>query len=1221
MKKSLFFLVSFLFSALALFSQNSGSIPASLASDTAHYPYWIEMMQNQEVNFYDVQRAFNTYWEGREITRGCGYKPFKRWEYLMQSRVRPDGSRPAPDEVWNAVKNYGDAATSVAGNWSSLGPITIPAKGYKGLGRLNAIAFHPTDQNTIYVGAPSGGFWFTNDHGQTWSTTTDNMPTLGVSSIAVNTTNPAVIYLGSGDRDHGDAPGMGVFKSTDGGLTWAPSNTGMGNKTVGMLLIHPTNQNILLAATSGGIYKSTDAGATWTQKVSGDHKDLAFKPGDPNIVYSVASGNFYRSSNNGDTWVMVTNGLPGGQRSAIAVTAANPSYVYVVTSNSSSGFKGLYRSTDSGLNFSTRSTSPNILDWSCDGSGSGGQGWYDLDVIADPVNANILFVGGVNVWKSTNGGQTWAINSHWYGGCSVPEVHADLHIFEYNPLNNKLYAGNDGGIYETSNGGSTWPNLSNGLVIGQIYKLGQSAQVKDNVITGFQDNGSSTYIGTGGWLDTGGGDGMECLFDHENPAYSYHTVYYGSVYRNYNHQGGYQVAGNGVFGINESGAWVAPFILHVNNGNTMFLGMKNIWRSTNVRNMNVSWTKISSNLSGGNNSNMAVLEQSPADKDILYAAREDKKLFRSDNCNDPSPSWTVLTTYLPAASTPTDIEAHPTDPNTVYITLAHKVYKSTNKGVTWTDISGTLPDVTYSSIAYYVNAHEGLYVAGDAGVFYKDNFLSDWVPFNIGLPANPLITEIEIYVDNDSVSSDVIRACTFGRGLWGSDMYHAVPAANFEANQTLIATGSPVNFTDLSSGVPTQWLWTFEGGTPATSTERNPTAIIWATAGTFDVTLQVTNPEGTNTLTIPDYITVSSSALPQVIFTADHTVPCLQSAVSFIDSSLYGPTSWLWAFNPTSVTFLNGTSATSQNPVVQFNEPATYDVSLTATNSNGSNTLQKPGYIASGGYLLPFSEDFEQGLESKSWEVINNDAGITWSVTTTGGTSPGNQSAWINFYNYYSLKQRDQMMSPPMNLSAYNTASLTFEHAYAQRGSLKDSLIIYISDDCGTNWTRIFAQGPDGTPNTFVTHEPTTNFFLPAVADDWCLSGYGVTCYDVNISAWAGKQNVKIMFESFNKLGNNLFLDNIMVSDLTAIPAQQTTEEITIYPNPSSGVFRIGLNKDDIPCQISVFNSFGQIVFKDHITNYDPAGYQVKMGKVSHGLYLVKVENQTIRKTQKIMIR
>jgi hypothetical protein len=240
------FLRTFLPALFLLAGISAHSQEKQIASaDTSQYPYWIQMMQDPDANFFQTQRAFELYWKDRAITKGCGWKPFKRWESYMQTRVSPTGEKPAPDAVFNAYNSYlqqHDQPQSLNGNWISQGPFNIPmAKGYQGLGRINAIAFHPTDPNTIYIGAPSGGLWVSTQGGNSWTTYTDILPTLGVSAIVINPANPQIIYIGTGDRDAGDAPGIGVMKSTDGGVTWNLANSGMGNRTVGKMLIETGN--------------------------------------------------------------------------------------------------------------------------------------------------------------------------------------------------------------------------------------------------------------------------------------------------------------------------------------------------------------------------------------------------------------------------------------------------------------------------------------------------------------------------------------------------------------------------------------------------------------------------------------------------------------------------------------------------------------------------------------------------------------------------------------------------------------------------------------------------------------------------------------------------------------------------------------------------------------------------------------------------------------------
>jgi len=1205
----------------SLFLNAQVAISPPATSDTASYPYWIEMMQDQNANFFATQRAFYTYWEGRTIEKGSGYKPFKRWEYLIGQRVSPEGRKPAPDRnlrAYNSVTAQ-NSGRSISGDWTALGPFTVPSgyNGYRGLGRVNAVAFHPTDPNVIYVGAPAGGLWISEDHGFTWASYTDVLPTLGVSAIAVDFINPEVIYMGTGDRDAGDAPGIGVWKSFDGGQTWAAFNSGMGNSTVSRLMMHPQNNNIVFAATAGGVYKTIDGGNSWIKKANGNFKDMVFKPFNPDIIYAMSNGTFYKSTDNGETFIQGATGLPNGSRGALAVSPANPEIVYAFLTNDDS-FKGLYRSEDGGLSFAVRSTSPNIMSWDCSG-GSGGQAWYDLDVAADPTNADIIYGGGVNCFKSTNGGTTWSIRSHWYGGCSVQSVHADLHVLEYSPLTGRLFAGNDGGVYWTENGGVNWTEISNGLVISQAYKIGQSATNRDFVINGYQDNGTSTWTGTE-WLAVGGGDGMECAFDPTDDRYSYSSVYYGAINRIFNHSAQGQIAGQGSNGITEDGAWVTPFLIDHNNGNTMFIGYKNIWRSTNIKASNtssVSWTKISEM----NTNNFSVLAQSRANNDILYAA-SGNKLYRSDNVKGQNPAWITLTSNLPSGNTITALETNYTDENVVFIVQQNRVFRSENKGITWTEITGTLPDVQMSTLANYRYSPEGLYLGTDIGIFYLDNTMADWILFSEGFPASARVTELEILYDPAGQQGDVIRAGTYGRGLWESPMHFSTPAADFIANKTIVPIGCPIAFTDLTSGIPYEWNWTFEGAEVSTSTDQNPTGIIWNSTGEFSVTLVASNPAGTDTVTKSAYILVSDTLLPLVDFSADNRIFCSgPETVVFTDHSDYCPSEWLWQFSPNDVIFTNGTSATSQNPEVIFNGPGSYTVTLTSSNLNGPRTLSRDNYIMFGGSPLPFNENWESAtLSANGWEVVNPDNQKTWEFSNVQGNQPGNTAIRMDYFGYnVAPGQSDQLISPPLNLSGFNSAFLSFEHAYCKRyAQITDSLIIQVSDDCGATWTRVTAIGEDGTGN-FETHPVSIISFTPETGEDWCGATGNPGCFMIDLSNWVGANNIKVMFESIHRRGNGLYIDNISITELVSAPADvYITDGLRVYPNPTHGSFVIETVSPVHDGILKIFASDGSPVLEKRLSS--GSQWTIHQPGMTSGIYLLQLISEKQVRKMKLVI-
>jgi PKD repeat protein len=1199
---------------IAISDGYSQSSAGSLPPDTASYPYWIKMMQDPSVNFFDVQRAFNVYWKDRPVERSSGFKPFKRWEYMMQLyRINPDGSRKPADHVLREYQNYKAThpeTRSSSGNWVNLGPFVLPTgKGYGGLGRLNAIAFDPANANIIWAGSPSGGLWKTTTGGNNWASTVDNLPTLGVSAILIDYTDPAVMYIGTGDRDAGDAEGMGVFRSVDGGATWAPWRNGMGNQVVGRLLMHPTDHLLIFAATSGGIFKTTDGGANWSLIISGNFKDIVFKADNPAILFAAADGNFYRSTDTGATFTQVTSGLPGGARAVIGVTAADANYVYFLITNGDS-FKGLYRSTDAGLNFTLRSDTPNIMSWDCTG-GSGGQAWYDLDIAVDPANKNIIYAGGVNCFKSTDGGTTWAINSHWWGDCSVPAVHADLHVLEWNPINGRLYAGNDGGIYYTSNGGASWPEITNGMPISQVYKIGQSATVRDKCINGYQDNGTSTFMGSY-WNFTNGGDGMECAVDHKNAAYSYSTIYFGSIYRHYNNYSDLTVCSNGLYGIDESGAWITPFILDEVDPNCMFAGLKNIWRCNNVRasGSEISWSRISYNLDGSNSNDLSALEQSPANTGILYAARYDNRLFRTDNAHDATVTWTSLTANLPESGWVADLECHPTNPDVVYLSMNNKIFKSTDRGMTWTNISGTLPNVTYSSIAYYKNSNEGLYVSSNMGVFFKDGTMSDWVMFSDGLPVDASINETEIWYHPTDPAQDVIRAGTYGRGLWESDMYHTLPNAAFTSNKTTVLTGCPVDFTDLSSGVPTAYSWTFQGATTPSSYRRNPDSIYYNTPGNYFVKLVVSNEAGTDSVTLNNYILVSDTSLPVVNFSADDTTVCADGIVHFTESSGFCPTAWAWSFDPSTVFFMGGTSANSRNPVVLFNAEGIYSVSLTVTNANGNNTLTKTDYITVGGYTLPLQEDFSENTLPGCWQNIDNQgSGQRWQFNNPGNRdiyteTGGNGFAILDSDHYgYGNSQDADLITPPLDLTSFNGVTLSFQHHFEVYAN--ETATLSYSINGGSTW-NLLQVWVNSTNNPEIFSQDVTSRVAghSRVKFKWNYTGtwgWWWAVDDINITGtipglWTGAVSA-----NWNLPGN--WSDGVVPGSSTDITIPVSSPNWPVF----SGNLVLGTH-----CRNIIMKGASQLTVNGNLTI--PAGREFKLT----GNGLLKVAGNTYGKTPEV---
>ena len=443
---------------------------------------------------------------------------------------------------------------------------------------------------------------------------------------------------------------------------------------------------------------------------------------------------------------------------------------------------------------------------------------------------------------------------------------------------------------------------------------------------------------------------------------------------------------------------------------------------------------------------------------------------------------------------------------------------------------------------------------------------------------------------------------------WAYVNIDAAPKAGFSANINSVPTGSGVNFTDLSKYGPTEWLWIFEGGTPSSSNDQNPENIIYPDTGLFDVTLIATNYLGSDTLVLEDFIYSNTSVLPEVYFTVADTLPCLGDTVLFEDHSVYNPIEWQWDFVPDYVTYVNGTTENSQKPEVVFDYPFKYKMSLTATNLNGSSSLAKTGFINSGGLYLPFNEDFEfLDFSTKAWTIENPDDKITWEITTVGGNEPGQNAAYVNIKSYSGFNERDRLISPLINLTDYREASLDFEYAYAQRFSqYTDSLIVYISDNCGSAWTRLLQMGEDSLGG-FATHVPSTSNFFPEQAEDWCGVGTNPECISIDLTPWAGNPNIQIMFESFNGFGNNIFVDNVNVEGvLSSIDEDKTESNIHVFPNPTTGAVHIIIPENVKQAQVSVFNSQGAEVFQFSAST-GISSFTADLSKYGDGIYFIRV--------------
>ncbi len=775
----------------------------------------------------EISNAFNEYWAPFEVSNGCyiengvrkkasGYNQFKREEWYWEQRVNPQtGEFPSTTSAIEFEKsqfrlNKLVGRTSTA-NWTNIGTNSSTG-GYAGIGRINCIAFHPTDANTYWVGAPSGGIWKTTDNGSNWTCINSSMSTLGVSDIAIPSdyATSNTIYIMTGDRDGGslsslgsgksaDNNTIGVYKTTNGGTSWTATGSYASPSTPnwksGRLLLN-SNNTTLFVSHSFGINKTTNSGTSWTRVYTSTNRfvtDMEFKPGDYNTIYASTNNSsssdypyIYRSTDGGTTWSTVFTGSLGAGRIELAVSANDPTYVYAIYSyynGTAYSLKGVYKSTDSGASFTQvfdgTVANHNLLGYDVDGNDlTEGQGSYDLAIAVSPSDKNTIFIGGVNTWYSQDGGATWKIRTHWSTSGTSPnryqEVHADKHALVFQSTT-VLFEGNDGGIYRAvltnsdwNDAGSDFVDKTNGLVISQIYRIGVSKTISTKVMTGLQDNGSKFY-NSGTWSDVTGGDGMECIIDHTDPTYMYATYVQGTIYRSSNSFSSRTTISANITGGQPTGAWVTPYIMNPLNSQILYAGYDKVWKT---KNRGDSWTAISSALSSTNK--LRSLAIAPSDTSVIYAA----DLSAMWKTTDAGAAWSSISLPTTAVSL-TYIAVKANDPSTIWITYGGyssglKVYESTNGGSSWTNISGTLPNVPVLCITQNTRSTGStqLFIGTDVGVYAKDGS-ADWIYYNDGLPS-VVVTELEFYY-GATQAEDKLRAATYGRGLWETSVEAALP--------------------------------------------------------------------------------------------------------------------------------------------------------------------------------------------------------------------------------------------------------------------------------------------------------------------------------------------------------------------------------------------------------------------------------------------------------------
>ncbi|MGI8990544.1 MAG: WD40/YVTN/BNR-like repeat-containing protein [Bryobacteraceae bacterium] len=681
-------------------------------------------------------------------------------------------------------------------SWVNIGPAPVTAdptsEATPDSGRVNGIAAHPTDPNTIYVAAAGGGVWKTINGGTTWAPLTDTQKTLAMGALAMAPSDSNVLYAGTGEPDSGGDFGRGVLVTTDGGANWTlQTNNGVFDRVeVSEIAIDPNNAKVAYVATSSccgtntdsskvsGVYKTMNGGATWTNTTrtvsTVSWSSVRIDPGGPSTLYAAVGdtngrddNGVYKTTNGGGTWTKLAN-APSGVltgRMVVAVSKSASSVVYVsAESQADDSLYKFMRSDDGGATFTDLTPgTPNYL---------GHQGNFDTTLIVDPKNSAIVYAGGDSnpngLIRSTDSGKTWKdISGTSSNGANGP--HVDHHSSAFD-ANGKFLDGDDGGIFRydpaVTNRTKAWTALQGNLSTVTVEGIGLHPTNDKIVVAGTQDNGAVRYSGSLDWSEVTCGDGGKVRFSKQDSSRVYIQCPQtpdGFFQRSDDAGLTWAFKVNGITDNTSSTQnFYAPFAVDPNGGNRVLFGGKHVFETTDG---GENWTALVGSPScampscGEFANRIDALDLSASHPNTIYVAAGPNLFVTTDN----GKVWNQRD--LPVAGKVTSIQVFPGHNLRAVVTIGQfttgaYVFHTIDGGMTWTDITGNLPKQPVFSAQFHGDSIKTLYVGAEDGVYKTTDAGGTWLRFGSGLP-NAQVFDIQL-----DTALGLFAAGTYGRGVW-----------------------------------------------------------------------------------------------------------------------------------------------------------------------------------------------------------------------------------------------------------------------------------------------------------------------------------------------------------------------------------------------------------------------------------------------------------------------
>lgn len=874
-------------------------------------PEWARMMYQDATDLEAVLAAFNTYYETHEFVKNGHTQYLKRLlrerETYAFQHINPDLTEEQRAAQLAAERSYLSAyqqqQQSRDANWVSIGPYDwdhdAAGRSYApGAAHVYTIEQSLSDPNILFAGTATAGLWRSTDRGASWTNVTKDRMVNQVYAVEISPTDPNRVFA-SMERS--------IYASTDGGESWNP--TGDANfqqqelatrdiKTV------PDLASSVWAATDNGLYLSIDDGANWTQALSGNFQEIEFHPGNSAIIYVLRRNNdrteFFRSTDAGQTFELQSGGWPvpptGAEngRAEIAVTPAAPNKVYALLTgqvNGGSGLYGVYVSEDEGTNwtFMCCGNQPggpasldniNMMAWADDGTDDGGQYYYDLALAVSPVDADHVFVAGVNLWVSQDGGNTFTCPAKWSHSYKPNYVHADIHDINFYP-NGDLWVANDGGIFRSVDDGANFQRSMLGITGSDFWGFGLGFNNDELMIGGAYHNGTlvkngDVYINEWACIDGGDGVGGAVNPIREDQAYSNYNIKtmpndrtVAPITRGY--------------ALEPSWTYITGRYSQIefasDNYNVHFFGFENGLYKTEDDNRSVS-------LIYDFGEEVGDVEVSWTDPNVMYVATfpgywSAKKLYRT---TDGGLSWTEITPPVSSnVDTPFDVEVSYNDANTIWAArigrgtnAMEKVFRSDDGGDSWTDISNSLLN---SEVLTNIIAQRGtddqLYVGTTRSVYHSTNGDANWELFADGLPASSRSRQLAISYRNGTLFNAT------NRSVWRADLAQpsAVTAQISVDKYYSGCARDTFRFADHSTApLDANFEWSFPGASWVDDVNARNPRVLFSEAGTYDVSLSVNGV----VQTLEDFVEVGGDCAPQAV--ADQALVCGGTNGHFISS-------------------------------------------------------------------------------------------------------------------------------------------------------------------------------------------------------------------------------------------------------------------------------------------------------------------------------------------------